>query len=92
MKFTLYISRRDLPLVPPAYINSHPMDGSDMSVDQARMIASTCLEQYINNFSLRGPSVIKARSEVAALQPNHFVDLDDIHIELRMESEVVGHA
>jgi hypothetical protein len=83
MFFTLAIKNSNHPLVPPLVIHTHPVTGDRMTLDIARYLARGFIEEFIKNNNLHGSAVWKARSEVDDLEPNHFVSLDSLTIELR---------
>jgi hypothetical protein len=65
------------------------MDQSEMSLPRARQIAAVMLEEYVKHYGLTGRAVFKARRETNSLEPDHYVDLDNLHIELRSEGGLI---
>jgi hypothetical protein len=89
MNFTLMISNSAYPLIPPATVTVDPQDQTPMSLPRARQIAAMCLDEYIKANTLSGRNVAKARFTVNSLEPNHFVDLETLHIEIRSASLII---
>jgi hypothetical protein len=90
MFFTLVIKNNLYPLVSPVVMELDPVLGEPMSLERARYLAEGMLDEYIKNNALTGRAVRRARSEVQVLQPQHFVSLDGLHIELRHKEIILN--
>lgn len=92
MFFTLVIKNAHHPLVPPLVMEVHPITGDPMTLEHARYLATGMLEEYIKNNNLTGSATRRARSEVEVLQPQRYISLDGLHIELRRKSVIIDIA